>query len=254
MSKEKERKAELHQLLLVETNLQGLAKKVMEEAVGTFGKRERFTGTVKTLKMFDESRKGEEATEVQDVTTTVEDKLGYVEEALERYWDAFLQKESTNQAASADLIVDGKVLASAVPATALLGFETKLKELRAMYEAIPTLAPGIKWETTDIAGVFANPHAEDRMKTEKTIQFKEVSKATDKHPAQVEKWTADVPVGKYTTTTTSSAMSVARKSELLGRIDKLIQAVMAARMSANSTEIVNVTIGSALINFIHGRL
>lgn len=254
MAKDKERKAELHQLLPVETNLQGLSKKVMEEAVGTFGKRERFTGIVKTLKMFDDARKGEEATEVQDITTTVDEKLAYVEEAVARYWDAFLQKESTNQEASADLIVEGKVLASNVPATALLGFETKLKELRAMYEAIPTLAPGIKWESTDVPGVFSNPHEEERMKTEKTIQFKEVSKATDKHPAQVEKWTADVPVGKYVTTTTSSAMPVSRKSELLARIDKLIQAVMAARMAANSTEIVNVAIGSALIDFIHGRL
>ena len=247
------RKAELHQLLPVEASLQGLAKNIITEAVSTFGKRERFTGGTKRLTMFDESRKAEEVIEVLDITTTVADKLEYVEDQVVRYWDAFVQKERTNQDARADIIVDDVVIANDVPATALLGLENKLKEVRALFLATPTLAPGITWEKTDIPDVYENPNKEERMKTEKTVQFKEVAKATDKHPAQVEKWTADVPVGKYTTTALSSFLPVGKKSELLGRIDTLLQAVITARMAANSTEVVHVEIGKALFNFIHGR-
>lgn len=245
-------KAQLHQLLPVESNLQGIVKKVIDEAIKTFGKKEHFLGFVKKLHMFDEARKEEETVEVKEVSTTVQEKLDYVLEAIIRYYDAYVQKERTNQDAKADLVVDGKTLASGVPATALLGLETKLKELRTLYSEIPTLLPGIKWVETDRSGIYENANEEARMKTEKSIQFKEVSKATDKFPAQVEKWTTDIPVGKYIQRDQSGLISTAKKSELLGRIDKLIQAVMEARMRANSTPIVDVHIGKAIIDYING--
>lgn len=254
MADKEKAKAQLHQLLPVESNLQTIAKNAALEAASTFSKKERFTGTVKRLKMFDEARREEEISEVQAITTTVDDKLFYVEEQVARYYDAYVQKERTNQDAKADLIVDGVTLAEGVPATALLGFESKLKELRAMYDAIPTLPPGVKWvEDKERKGVWINPDDDIRMKTEKTVLFKEVSKATDKFPAQVEKWSSDVPVGKYIQTTEVSMLSVAKKSEILGRVDKLIQAVMDARMRANSTEVVIVELGKKMVEFIHPR-
>ena len=245
-----EGKAQLHQLLPVESNLQGLVNNIINEAVSTFAKKERFTGTVNKLMLFDDNRKNEELTEVSDITTTVDDKLEYVSEHLVRYYDAFLQKEATNQEAYADLIVDGKTLAVGVPATALLGMETKLKAVRNLINDVPTLQPGIKWVATDVPGVYQAESPEERLKTEKTVLFKEVSKATDKHPAQVEKWTSDVPVGKYTKTVQSSMWTSAKKSMVLGKVDKLIQSVMEARMRANSTPVENVKFGQAIMDYI----
>lgn len=251
MTKSAERQPELHQLLPVESNLQGLSKQIIAEAAETLRKKERFMGSVKRLEMFDANRSGEEITEVQDITTTVADKLAYVQEAVIRYYDAYVQKEATNQNATADLVIDDKVICKDVPATALLGLETRLKEIRNLYNEIPTLPPGIEWKETDRSGVYKQGKEEVRMKTEKTIQYKEVSKATDKFPAQVEKWTADVPVGRYISTTECSMLPVSEKSRLLGRIDRLIQAVMEARMRANSTPIVQTTIGKGIFDYIN---
>jgi hypothetical protein len=243
----------LHELLAVEGDLEGESKKITAEAVDTFNKRDRFEGHVKTTKMLDEARKGEETVDYKAITTTVAEKLAYVRQSAVRYLDAFLQKETTNQTAKADLVVDGVVLAKDVPATALLGLESKLKSVRAMYEALPTLAPGVEWEFDAAQGVYKVKHPEERFKTEKSLKFQIMVPATDKHPAQVEKWTADVPIGKIIEEKISGMISPVEKSALLGRIDTLIRAVKKARQRANSADVVEVTIGTALFDYIHAK-
>jgi hypothetical protein len=253
MSEDKKR-AELHSLFPAETDLQGTANRLIAEATGTFGKAERFDGHVKTLKMKDEDRKFEEVSEVKEIATTVVDKLNYVFETVAAYYDAFVQKERTNQEARSDVLVDGQVLVADVPATALLGLEKRLLSIRQMCEAIPTLPPGIRWIKTENAGVYMAEHADEKVRTEKDIRFKSIAKATPQHPEQVEKWTVDVPIGKYITEMQSARLSPADKSKLLGRIDKLMLAVKQARTRANSTPVVHITIGNELLGYILGDL
>jgi len=246
----------LHELLAVEGDLEGTVEKVVHEAEITFTKKpDHFLGHTKTLKMVDDSRSHEEesAAEHKEIVTTVDKKLDYVLGHLVKYYDAVLQKEATNQVAKADLVVDGEVLAEGLPATFLLGLESKLKKLRATYELIPTLAPGVRWEVdpTGADGVFRIATPELRKKEEKTIAHKVLYEATEHHPAQIEKWTENRVVGTFYTERTSGMITTAKKSALLGNIDKLLRAVKKARQRANATEVANVKVAEKLFDFIN---
>jgi hypothetical protein len=244
----------LHELLAVEADLEGAYKRIIEEALVTFTKKpDHFLGQDKILEMFDEDRKKENTTEHKEMVTTVPDKLNYVMEHVIRFYDALYQKELANTNAKADLIVDGETIATDLPATFLLGMENKLKFLRASYEGIPTLAPGIKWVLDEKLGkgVYVSANPNEVFKTAKVFKHQVLVPPTDKHPAQIEKWEEQVPVGKYTTTTSCSMLTPARKSELIGRIDSLIQACKKARQKANCTEVADVSIAKKMMDYIN---
>lgn len=248
--------SKLHELLAVEGDLQGIAKKLMAETIKTFGKGEHFLGAHRRLEMFDAGAQDKVvADEYKEMVTTVPDKLDYLSTALVRYFDAVLQKERTNQTAVADLVVDGQTLAASVPATFLLGMESRLRELRQVFEAAPTLAPGIAWEKDETLGkgVYRARNDDEKLKTAKTFQHKVLYEATDKHPAQIEKWEEQLPVGKYITSSTCGMFSPADKSAALGRLDNLIQAVKKARMKANMVDVVTDEIGTKLFGYILGN-
>lgn len=245
----------LHEVLAVEGDKEGIYKKINEETVVTFAKKsDHFHGQVRVLTMFDEKDQGQNTIDRKELVTTVKAKLDYLSEAAVGFFDVVLQKESTNQTAVADLVVDGVVLATNLPATFLLGLEAKLKTLRATYETIPTLAPGFKWVKNPTLGedIYETANPEEKLKTAKQFKHQVLVPATDKFQAQIEKWEEQVPVGKYNTTYQSGMLSPAEKSAVLGRIDKLIQAAKQARMRANTTEVINRTIGKELFKFING--
>lgn len=247
--------SKLHELLAVEGDKAGIAKKLSEETISTFKKPEHFIGQHRHLDMFDASEQSKVvADEYKEMVTTVVKKLDYFSKAMIDYFDVVLQKEKTNQVAMADLVVDGITICKEVPATFLLGMESKLKELRTVFESAPTLAPGVAWEKdeTQGVGVYRMKNADEKVKTAKTFMHKVLYEATDKHPAQIEKWEEQVAVGKYITNTTCGMLSPAEKSIYLGRIDKLIQAVKKARMQANMVGVQPVTCGDEIFKYIFG--
>jgi hypothetical protein len=248
---------QLHELLAVDRDLASAAKMVVDEATNTFTKKtDHFLGNVKRLELFDESRKQEESgfAEEKTLTTTVGKKLEYVAESLVRYIDVLAQKERTNQEAKANIeLEDGTVFLTDVPATMLLSLENHLERWRLMYHSIPTLQPGIEWipDPDQGEGVYKSVAPEIRNKTEKVIRHKVLYDATDKHPAQIEKWTEDAPIGRFINVRWSGMISPAEKSKLLGRIDSLIAAVKKARMRANTQEVVKVSIGKKIFDFVN---
>lgn len=250
-------KPKLHELIAVEGELQGTAKKILEETSTTFEKKhEHFNGLLREVKMLSDSpdAKVQEVREEVVVTTTVHAKLDYMTQSVVRFWDAVLQREATNQLARADLIVDGKVLATGVPGTFLLGMEDRLKALRAVYEKIPTLAPGKTWDLDKgqpLKGIYKRADAETRIRTAKVTTPIVLYEATAHHPAQVKESVSDVVVGTITQENWSGMISAADKSDLLGRIDTLIRAVKKARQRANTTEVQRVVIGKALMNYVN---
>lgn len=247
----------LHEVLAVDSDLAEAAKRFAVDAITTFSKKtDHFVGTTKRLEMFDENRKKEEAGlgETKELVTTVQERLDYVADHIIRHLDCLAQKESTNQAAVADVVMGGgEILMKEMPATLLLSLENKLAMFRKMYESAPTLAPGLEW-VEDLAqreGVYVSKHDIVRHKTEQTFISKILVQPTKEHPAQIEKWTQQVPVGNFTTTQWSGMISPARKSTLLSRIDKLLRAIKKARMRANSTEVVSKPIGKVIFDYIH---
>ena len=257
MSKDK---GKLHELLAVEAGLEKVYRETLSEKENTFDKKpEHFVGRVKTYDPFNEDEIATEGfTEHQEMVTTVGESLDYFFGHFASYTDAVLQKEKTNQQAKADLeLDDGTVLAKDIPATFLLGLEARCKQLRSLLKSIPTLAPHKKWvkdASHEKKGVWKMEHPEKTFRTRKEVRHKVLYEATDKHPAQIEKWNENVNVGTFTTNVWSGSLSPAEKSELLSRLDELERAAKKARQRANCQEVVDAHIGKVLTDFLLGDL
>ncbi|MBV1952734.1 MAG: hypothetical protein KUG64_11145 [Cycloclasticus sp.] len=247
--------SKLHEVLAVEADKKGVADRISAETLQNFrSKHQLFMGNSKKLQMDVAGQESLEksGSELQEITTTVPDRLNYTTEALTSWLDVVGQKEATNQEAVGDIIIDGVTIANNVPATFLLGLETKLKAIRGLYEAIPTLTAGTIWipDGTE-PNVFRGQEPEIRAKTQKKMQVLTLAPATKEHPAQVKEYNEEVVVGKFTTHFSSGMISSHRKSELLGRVDKLIQATKQARQRANNIDVVDFKIGDDLFGFIN---
>ena len=249
------KKACLHELLAVEGDLDGAHKKILDETRVTFIKKsEHFMAQHRKLEMFvDDNITYPEESKAMD--TTVQKKLDHMMKTEIRYFDAMLQKEATNQVAKANLVIDGVTLAEDLPATWLLGMETRLKHLRTAYEAIPTLQPGIDWELDPSQGdnIYKTRLPVEKLKTETVIEPVILYAATKEHPAQVKEVSKVIAVGKYIMNSWSGMITPAEKSVLLGRVDKLIRAMKQARQRANTTEVINRNVGSVLFDYINAK-
>ena len=139
-------KGKLHELLAVEGELEAAYKMILNETKSTFSKRaDHFGGHVKTYKPLDDSDIDVLPEQHKELVTTVDSKLSYMfGEHVIPYFDAVLQKEATNQGATADLVIDDEVIAGSLPATFLLGLETKLRQIRDVLQQAPTLQPGVE--------------------------------------------------------------------------------------------------------------
>lgn len=231
----------LHEILAVEKDLAEGAKKLVAEGIKTFSsKANLFIGTVTTLRHFDESNKRLDSETEVTLSETVPGKLSHINRAVQKYWDTIYIKENTNTVAKADLEHNGTILVRDVPATVLLGLESRLSGYRELLESIPTLSPGQKWELDPDYGenVYRSQNPDNSFKTEKNFEFRIMTAATDKHPAQIEKWNVDKPVADIQKTTWSGMISSARKAQILANLDSLISSVKKARQRANSVEIV----------------
>lgn len=247
------KKSVLHELLAVEGDLDGAHKKILEETRVTFTKKQdHFMGQHRKLEMFVEDGINYPE-EHKAIDTTVQEKLDYMKKTEIRYFDAMLQKEATNQTARADLVIDGITIGSSLPATFLLGMETRLKYLRSAYEVIPTLQPGVEWEKDASQGhsIYKIAKPTEKLKTETIIEPVVLYKATKEHPAQIKEVSKVITVGKYILTSWSGMITPAEKSALLEKIDKLIRAFKQARQRANTTEVVKTSIGKELFAYIN---
>lgn len=250
-------KGKLHELLAVEGELEAAFKMIMNETKSTFSKRaDHFSGHVKTYKPLDDNDIDVLPEQHKELVTTVEDKLDYMfSEHVIPYFDAVLQKEATNQGATADLIVDGEPIAAALPATFLLGLETKLRQVRDVLQQAPTLQPGIAWKEDPQRGknIYVTEHPEETMRTKSVLKAVSLAKATKEHKEQVKEFTENQPIGKFTKTSWCGMMSPAEKSEMLKRLDNLIRSAKQARMRANQQEVVSNQVGLTLANYVMGR-
>ena len=250
--------AKIHELIPAEADRNEVAKALVEEAKVTFTKKvDHFLGHCRKVTMYSDERQQENLTDYKEVVTTVDDKLAHVWGSLIPAMDTTASKENSNCSgrARADVIVGGKVVLTGVPATALLGLEKRLAALKDLYLSIPTLDPSISWEPDAAAGAghFQSKHDQEAQKTEKILKHKVLVPATDKHPAQVEKYTIDEPVAKISLQRFSGMVSPARKAELLRRITELATAVKEARQRANMAEVEELCVGEAIRAFIHAE-
>jgi hypothetical protein len=224
----------LHELIAVEPDLKASAIRSFKEVSHTFGSPTALVGEVRTYQPLEEG--GDEfPDEITNLSTTVSDLLSQLSGQYGNWLDVAMQKEVSNSVTSADVVVDGEVLFAELPTPALLNLESKLGELRAIYAALPTLDPTERWNFDTGQGCYVS---EPRVtfRTQKVLRNHVKAEATPEHPAQVEVYTEDERVGRWTKIVRSGMVTVVQKRQMLSRIDRLAQAVKKARQRANDVE------------------
>lgn len=241
----------LYELLAVEQDRKNKSSLSIGEAKKTFTKNDvYFDGMVKKyVSLEDDSEQIPDETKemVKTVKQQLEEVLGDAVTAI----DATLSKEETNASgtAKAELIV-GETNFGMFSATSLLALESQVSKILDLYQAIPTLESTKKWNFDNQTNTY---------KTEEEVKFRSIKRpkvivkyeATDKHPAQTELLSLDFQVGKYVTTYFSGKLAISQKTEMIKRLEKLIENIKIARSKANNVEVDNVKLGQRIFDFIH---
>lgn len=245
-------KNKLHQLVAVEQDLVQQSRAILDETITTFTKKaEHFDGLQKIYTPYEED--GEKLpTSEKEVVTTIKEKLDYTSKSLIKAIDATLSKEETNSSgqAKAVLEVDG-INFGEYSATSYIALERYLERLREVYKNIPTIDTTHKWTVEEMTGRKLYTTEETTYRSVKKQKAITLAAPTDKHPAQVQLITEEVPAGEYKTTYFSGKITPLAKSNYLEKIDNLILAVKQAREKANQAEVNNIKIGEQLFKYIN---
>lgn len=241
----------LNQIIAIEKSVKAKAARALGDAGRELAKAPLLSGISRTYQPKDEE--GEqlppESTKVQ---RRVEEQLREVSAAMTRLFDVTATKDRTNAVATADITVDGEVLVADVPVTYLLFLEKQLAELQAFVKALPVLDAGESWTYNDASDAFATDPVKT-VRTKKIPRNHVKAEATEEHPAQVEVYYEDIPVGYWTTVKFSGAAPAKRVVQLSERLEKLQIAVKFAREEANGTEVVDEHIGAKVFGYLLGE-
>jgi len=183
------------------------------------------------------------------VQVKVEDMIGQVTTALTRMFDVVATKDWANTAAMADVVVDGVILVPDVPVPYLLFLEKQLVDLHTFVKKLPVLDAAESW-TLDPSADCWKTDAVRTIRTKKIPRNHVKAEATDKHPAQVEVYYEDVPVGYWTMVKFSGALPAMRVRELVDRVEKLQTAVKFAREEANNTAVTFHEVGGQILGYL----
>lgn len=242
--------AKLNQIIAVEKGVKAKSHQDLTSAHQGLQKPALLAGISRTYQPKDEE--GEQLPpESIRVQVRAEDVLRETAAVLTRLFDVTATKDWANCTAKADVKVEGRVIVAEAPVAYLLFLEKQLTEIGAFVRKLPVLDASESW---------VQDPSTDAWKTEpvRTLRTKKVprnhvkAEATEKHPAQVEVYFEDIPVGYWTTVKFSGALPARRVNEILDRIDKLQQAVKFAREEANAAEVVDQRVGDAVFGYLFG--
>lgn len=239
----------LNQIVAVEKGVKSRVDKRITAAYHTLQKSQLFTGLsrVYTPRDDDGATLPPESTRVQ---TTVSDQLGAMAADFTELFDVVLTKETSNAQAKADVVVHGQTLLADVPVTYLLFLEKQLTHWHTALAKVPVLTAEDEWtEDPSNDGWYRTP-AVQTIKTKKVPRNHVMAPATERHPAQVEVYYEDIPVGTWATVKFSGAITAKRRDEYVARVDALLDAVKQAREAANSLEVQQKKAGEALFSYL----
>jgi hypothetical protein len=242
--------AKLNQIIAVEKGVKSKSFQDLAAAHQKVQKPALLTGIARTYRPKDEE--GEqlppESTRVQ---IKAEDVLRETAATLTRLFDVTATKDRANCDARADVTVDGRTVLEDVPVGYLLFLEKQLTDLRAFVKKLPVLDAAESW-TLDPSTDWWKTEPVLTIRTKKVPRNHVKAEATEKHPAQVEVYYEDIPVGYWTTVKFSGALPARRVNELLDRVEKLQLAVKFAREEANSAEVADRRVGDSVFGYLFG--
>ncbi|WP_432093910.1 hypothetical protein [Streptomyces sp. bgisy100] len=242
--------AKLNQIIAVE---KGVKSKAQQDLSGTQRGLEKpalLAGISRTYQPKDEE--GEqlppESTRVQ---VKAEDVLRDTAATLTRLFDVTATKDWANCEARADITVEGRTLLRDVPVSYLLFLEKQLTDINAFVRRMPTLDASESWSLDPSTDAWKTDPVRT-VRTKKVPRNHVKAEATEKHPAQVEVYYEDIPVGYWTTVKFSGALPARRVNEILDRVERLQQAVKFAREEANGAEVSDQHAGDVVFGYLFG--
>lgn len=241
----------LNQIIAIEKGVKGRAHTFISGVYKLVQKPALFNGAIRTY-----HKRNEEGDDVpgerQLVQYTVAETLEHLKQSQSEMLDILATKDMANQEASADVVVSGRTILDAVPATTLISLEKVLTDYRTLFNSLPVLDPSEDWSVDVSTGQYKSSPKQTQ-RTKKVQRPIVLYDATDKHPAQTNMITEDVVVGNYETVLLSGAIPKGVRNGYIQRIDMLIDAVKQAREEANSREVSRrPKIGGKVFDFILG--
>jgi hypothetical protein len=220
----------LNQINAIVTARKGEAEKHVTELYKLIQKDQLFSGRERTYRPLDEVNGQKLPAESQRVQ----------------------QRDTGNQAAKADVVVDGKTILANVPVTSLLFLDKQVNDLETFISKLPSPDPAEEWSYDPNTGLLRSRSTESvRTSKEPTVIVK--YHPTKEHPAQTELFTKDVPVGTWMQILYSGCITVDRKNAVLARIRKLQDAIKVAKEQANLLEVERQKAGEPLLGFVFGE-
>jgi hypothetical protein len=240
----------LHEIIAVGTGKKGEVEKAITESYHIIQKPELFDSVHRTYRAAEDG--GEQLPpERKNAQHTLGNLIQSVCERWAGLFDITLTMDAGNQIAKADIIVEDGPTIKDVPVPTLLFLEKQLDNMKAFIEKLPIPDPAEVWKPDANSGMLSTEPTETS-RTKKVQKPLVLFPATDKHPAQTQLITEDVVAGFWKTIKYTSRVSTDLKSAMLGRVDKLRDAVKTARERANSVEVNKKRMGADLVSFVFG--
>jgi hypothetical protein len=168
--------------------------------------------------------------------------------------------EVGNRQAVADIVVDGKTIASEVPVTGLLFLEKTLTDLHTALARLPVLSREYRWSYNEHAGAYVSDEVV-RVRTKKSprVLMTTTKRTTGTDGSVTEEQTGqviseDLPVGHWHMTHFSTAMPETTRKLHVDRVNALRDAVKRARERANGIVIERQDLGESVCAFIFDQV
>lgn len=242
----------LNQINALVSARKGEAEKTVTELYKLVQKEPLFAGRERTYRPLDEVNGQKIPPESQRVQQRADDLLKQVRDKWAEVWNLVCTQDHGNQKASADLVVDGRTLLAGVPVTFLLYLDKQVNDLETFVSKLPTPDPAEEWTHDPNTGLLRSRAVESvRTSKEPTVIVK--YEATEKHPAQTELFTKDVPVGTWTQIQYSGCIPADKKNQILARVRKLQDAIKLAKEQANLLEVERQKAAEPLLGYVFGE-
>jgi len=245
----------LNQVIAIEADTRKATARRLTDAHHALARPGMLEGIEKTYRPRDEEGV-QLPPEIGRVQATVLEMTLATHDALVDLFNIAAARDFTNGpddtlGAVSDVVVGDQVLIEKAPVSYLLWLERQLDDLHTFASKLPTHDPSTEWTLRDPRGVYqSEPVLTTRQ--EKQLRSIELAPATKEHPAQVRAYEEPVTVGMWTTVKLTGGIPVAERAELVGRINRLRQAVHSARETANRVEAADPRPGERLLSYIFG--
>jgi hypothetical protein len=243
--------AKLNQIVAVVNGKKTECQKALTEVHRKSMASDLFTGISRTYQPLSEESEVM-PNEVKNVVYNTDQALKDAEEILTELFDVVATQDYNNGRAVADVVVNGVVVLEDVPVTYLLFLEKQLNDVHKFVSSLPVLDVAETWNKDQNKECYVS-NSYETLRNKKVLRHKVLYEATKEHPANIEKWTEDVPVGKYINTKMSGAMPLTEKKSLLGRVKELQDAVKFAREESNSIDVDQIRVGEKVFKYLLGK-